>query len=43
MYAGGVAHSRVIRCATPNVPGAGKALGVAVWSAGEPAVGTVLM
>src|SRR6266508_1642097 len=43
MVAPGVAHSRVIRCVTPKVPGAGKALGFAVWWVGELVIGTVLM
>src|SRR6266508_15234 len=43
MVAPGVEHSRVIRCVTPKVPGAGKALGIAVSWVGEPVIGTVLM
>jgi hypothetical protein len=38
-----VAHSKVIRWVTPKVPGAGKALGIAAWCAGEPASGAVFM
>jgi hypothetical protein len=43
MVAPGVAQSRVIRCVTPKVPGAGKALGIAVCWLGESLIGILLI